>query len=140
MGEIEIEGITDLVPDKLIYTEWLENVINIEGCSLGNLTFVLCTDDYLLDLNQRFLNHDWYTDVITFDYSEGNLVSGDVIISMDRVGDNAKKYNVDVEEELKRVMVHGVLHLLGYGDKTDAEVAVMRIKEDEMIKMFHVEQ
>ena len=91
-------------------------------------------------MNKEYLNHDFFTDIITFDYCEGHLITGDLFISVDRVADNAKKYHSEFLEELRRVMIHGVLHLIGYGDKQDHEQLVMRQKEDLYIKMFHVEQ
>lgn len=121
------------------YSDWVYRVLESEGFLLGHLCFIFCDDEYLLDINTKFLNHTTYTDIITFDYVEGKLLSGDVFISTERVNENAKEYGVDVDEELKRVMAHGLLHLMGYGDKTDKESNEMREKEDEKIKLFHVE-
>ncbi len=92
----------------------------------GHLSFVFCSDEYLLKINQDFLQHDYYTDIITFDYSEGNKISGDLMISIDRIQDNAKQLNLKFDDELSRVMIHGVLHLLGFGDKTAKEEKEMR--------------
>ena len=122
------------------YSDWLTRVIKSEGYEVGDVDFIFCTDESLLELNQAYLNHDTFTDIITFDYSEGRMVSGDVFISTERVLDNANTYDVAFENELKRVMSHGLLHLFGYGDKTDKESKLMRKKEEEKIKMFHVEQ
>ena len=97
-------------------------------------------DDYLLDINQRFLTHDTYTDIISFDDSIGNLLNGDIYISTERVRENALEFNEDFETELKRVLVHGILHYCGYKDKSDEEAMLMREKESEKIKLFHVEQ
>ena len=97
---------------------------------MSEIAFVFCSDDYLLDINQRFLAHDYYTDVITFDYSIESSISGDVFVSIDRVAENAAQVGVSFENELHRVLVHGVLHLLGYKDKTSEEKAVMTDKED----------
>jgi rRNA maturation RNase YbeY len=94
----------------------------------------------LLDLNQRFLNHDTYTDIITFDYSENGSISGEIYISIERVRENAKEFSQRFEDELLRVMAHGLLHLLGYKDKTEKEIMEMRDKEEDKMKMFHVEQ
>lgn len=121
------------------YSDWLSRVIDSEDKSLGNLTYVFCTDEYLLNINQEYLNHDTFTDIITFDYCEGNEISGDIFISIDRVKENAAEYNVDFNEELHRVMSHGVLHLMGYKDKSDEDASLMRSKEEEKIKLFHVE-
>lgn len=110
--------------------EWLNNVSQSEGSSLMELTYIICSDEYLLEINKQYLAHDYYTDVITFDYSEDNQVSGDVFISIDRVRENAKTVGVTEEKELQRVMVHGLLHLLGYKDKTPVQKSEMTLKED----------
>jgi rRNA maturation RNase YbeY len=120
------------------YDEWIGAIIKSESKSLGEINYIFCDDDYLLDINIKHLNHDYYTDIITFNYCEGDLISGDLFISSDRVKDNAQTYQVSFEEELLRVMSHGVLHLIGYNDKSEAEELIMRKKEDEKIKMFHV--
>ncbi len=114
--------------------KWLKNVIITEGAQLGNLNFIFCTDDYLLEMNQTYLQHHTLTDVITFDNSEKEgLIEGDIFISVERVQDNALKFGVANHEELRRVMVHGVLHLLGYGDKTPEDKAQMRQKENDYL-------
>lgn len=110
--------------------EWFIKVVENEGKTLSNLTVVLGSDDWLLEQNKSFLKHDYYTDIITFDYCEMDFISGDLLISIDRVNDNAKNYNVSRETELNRVLVHGLLHLCGYGDKTEKEIEIMRKKED----------
>lgn len=122
------------------YKDWLSRVVVSEGFLVGALNFIFCDDEYLLKINEQYLNHIDYTDIITFDYSENKSVSGDIFISVERVKDNAKKFSVSEEEELQRVMAHGILHLCGYKDKSDEESAMMRKKEDEKIEMFHVEQ
>ena len=122
------------------YTDWISRVLASENAEPGNLTFVFCDDDYLLNINQRFLNHDDYTDIITFDYSEDSIISGDIFISLERVRENAGRFKQSFKKELLRVMAHGLLHLLGYNDKTINEVEVMRFKEEDKIRMFHVEQ
>ncbi|KPM30937.1 Putative rRNA maturation factor [Croceitalea dokdonensis DOKDO 023] len=119
---------------------WLTRVIETEGKELGEISFIFCDDGYLLKLNQDFLSHDTLTDVITFDYTEGKFLGGDIFISVERVEENAKELVLDFEEELRRVMVHGVLHLCGYKDKDVLDMKVMRKKEEEKLKMFHVEQ
>jgi rRNA maturation RNase YbeY len=126
--------------NHLNYTEWLVNVVHTEGKEVGELNYIFDSDEALLKLNRNYLNHDYFTDILTFDYSEGPLVSGDIFISEERVKDNAKTFEVKEEDEFRRVMVHGVLHLLGYKDETDEEKRLMRAKEDEMLLMFHVEQ
>ncbi|MGB5172437.1 MAG: rRNA maturation RNase YbeY [Eudoraea sp.] len=122
------------------YTNWIKKLINSENKVLGDLCFIIGTDDDLLQVNRDYLNHDYFTDVITFEYTDGNSISGDIFISIDRVIENAIIYKVDLDSELKRVMAHGVLHLLGYGDRTIEEKKIIREKEDVAIKMFHVEQ
>ena len=117
---------------------WISSVILSEEKLEGEINYIFVDDDYLLDLNQKHLNHDTLTDVISFDYSLGNEIHGDIYISIDRVRDNALDFNVTFEEELKRVMIHGILHYCGYKDKTEADEQLIRSKEDEKIKMFHV--
>ena len=116
--------------DQELFCSWLSDTINQEGGSVGDVQFVFCSDAYLLNMNISHLQHDYYTDIITFDYCENEEVNGDLFISIDRVIDNAKTFNVSVLTELRRVAVHGVLHLLGYKDKTDEDVLLMRAKED----------
>ncbi|MEP3208499.1 MAG: rRNA maturation RNase YbeY [Maribacter sp.] len=122
------------------YVDWLAKVVASEAKLLGDIAYIFCDDTYLLKVNQEFLQHDTFTDIITFDYSNGNTIAGDIFISTDRVDENAKHYNVSFHEELLRVMAHGILHLVGYGDKEEGEVIVMRSKEEEKMKLFHVEQ
>lgn len=109
---------------------WLANVITEEKSILGDLNYIFCSDEHLLQINKEYLDHDYYTDIITFDYTEENTVSGDLFISIDRIRDNAKTRSLKVRNELDRVLVHGLLHLLGYKDKTQEEQAEMRSKED----------
>ncbi len=122
------------------YADWICRVVTSEDSNVGPLEYVFCDDDYLLKINQKYLNHDTYTDIISFDYSTAREVSGDIFISVNRLKDNARKYKTSFEKELRRVMVHGVLHFLGYNDKSDRERDIMRRKEEEKIRMFHVEQ
>ena len=122
------------------YTNWIISILQVENNQCGELSYIFCDDDYLGEINLQYLNHCTYTDIITFDYSNGGIITGDIFISTERVDDNSKKFNTAFENELKRVMAHGVLHLMGYDDKTEVEKEVMRAKEDELIKMFHVEQ
>jgi len=119
---------------------WLSSVIVSEDKSEGEINYIFCDDDYLHKINVEYLNHDTLTDIISFDYTMGNEISGDIFVSIERVLDNSKDYNTGFEDELKRVLVHGVLHYCGYKDKTEADEALMRRKEDEKINMFHVEQ
>jgi len=109
---------------------WIQEVIRLNNHQTGHLSFVFCTDDYLLDVNKKFLNHDYYTDIITFDYNESNIVSGDFIISIDRVKENALIHKCTFHIELYRVIIHGVLHLLGFSDKSEIQQKKMRESED----------
>lgn len=119
---------------------WISKVIQSENKTTGEISYIFCNDDYLLKLNQEHLNHDTLTDIISFDYTLGNELSGDIFISVERVQDNANDYKVTFENELLRVMAHGVLHYCGYKDKTEKDEAIMRVKEEEKLQMFHVEQ
>lgn len=110
--------------------DWLVSVCQKEGKSLSELSIIFCSDDYLLEVNQKHLNHNYYTDIITFDYSEENAISGDLFISIDRVRENAQVLSVNLIDELHRIIVHGTLHLLGYDDKTSAAKMEMTSKED----------
>jgi rRNA maturation RNase YbeY len=121
-------------------SNWLSQVIISENKKEGDINYIFCDDEYLVQINEQYLNHDTLTDIISFDYSVGNELHGDVFISVERVADNAIDYNVTFDEELKRVLVHGVLHYCGYKDKTDQDEEIMRKKENEKIQMFHVEQ
>ena len=126
--------------DKLSNTEdlnlWINNVIEEEEMIIGELVYVLCNDEYLLKKNIQFLNHNTLTDVITFDYSEKKIISGDILISTERVVENAKTFNVNYLTELHRVMVHGLLHLLGYKDKIEKDANTMRKKENYYLNKF----
>lgn len=122
------------------YEQWIDAVIESEGKEPGEINYIFCDDEYLHNINMQYLNHDTLTDIISFDYCIGDLISGDIFISIERVQDNAKDYEVSFNEELLRVLAHGVLHYCGYKDKTEQEALVMRTKEQEKINMFHVEQ
>ena len=122
------------------YESWIQRVIESEGKKLEEISYIFCDDDYLLDINMEYLDHDTYTDIISFDYSVGNILQGDIYISTERVEENSREYNVSFEEELRRVIIHGVLHLCGYKDKSAEESSLMRLKEEEKLKLFHVEQ
>ncbi|MCF8373346.1 MAG: rRNA maturation RNase YbeY [Bacteroidales bacterium] len=116
--------------------KWLISVVTTEKKFCGNLNFIFCSDQHILEINKQYLNHDYFTDIITFDYSEGETVSGDVFISVERVGENANLFGVEFLNELKRVCVHGVLHLIGYKDITTKEKVLMTSKENEYLLMF----
>lgn len=131
---VYIKEVPGLDPD--FFLKWLSDVVEKEGKILGDICIVLGDDEWLREHNVQFLNHDYYTDVITFDYSTNDLVSGDLLISIDRVEENGLTENVSRETELKRVIVHGVLHLCGYGDKSEDESILMRQKEDYYLSML----
>ncbi|MCC2590416.1 rRNA maturation RNase YbeY [Chryseobacterium sp. MFBS3-17] len=109
---------------------WLHHIISSEGKKPGDLQYIFCSDDYLLQVNRDYLQHDYYTDIITFDYVKGQTISGDIFVSLQRISDNAAVLGQDFDRELHRVLAHGVLHLCGYKDKTEAEISEMRFKED----------
>jgi rRNA maturation RNase YbeY len=119
-----------------VYSRWISSVILSENKKEGEINYIFCDDVYLHKLNLEYLNHDTLTDIISFDYSVGNELSGDVFISVERVEENAGDFKVSFEEELKRVMAHGVLHYCGYQDKSESDEKIMRSKEEEKIKMF----
>ncbi len=125
--------------DKSRYSEWVSAVILSENKSEGDINFIFCDDDYLHNLNVEYLKHDTLTDVISFDYSVGNEIHGDVFISTERVAENALELSFPFLEELRRVMIHGVLHYCGYKDKSESDELLMRSKEDEKLALFHVE-
>ena len=116
---------------------WIEKVVKAEKSEIGSLSYVFCSDTYLLRINQQYLNHDTLTDIITFDYTEkrSKAIEGEIYISVERVRENAKKLKVDFDTELHRVIVHGVLHLVGYKDKSGEEKAEMRKREDKYLKL-----
>jgi rRNA maturation RNase YbeY len=115
---------------------WLKNIIISEGKELGEINYIFCDDDYLLKINQDFLQHDYYTDIITFDYTDGEIISGDIFVSLPRISENASLFSKDFDDELMRVLVHGILHLCGYKDKSRHEQKEMRNKEDFYLKFL----
>ncbi|MDO5616374.1 MAG: rRNA maturation RNase YbeY [Cruoricaptor ignavus] len=118
-------------------TIWLENIITQEQKKLGKINYIFCDDEYLLKVNQDYLQHDYYTDIITFDYVKGKTISGDIFVSLQRVKDNATTLSKNSEEEFRRVLAHGILHLCGYKDKTDDQQKEMRSKEDFYLEDFN---
>jgi rRNA maturation RNase YbeY len=128
------------LPSERAFKSWLTQVVLSEEKTIGDINYVFCDDEYLHKINVDYLNHDTLTDIISFDYTIGNILHGDIFIYVERVRENAAEFNVSFEEELKRVMVHGVLHYCGFKDKTAKDQKIMRSKEDEKIAMFHVEQ
>jgi rRNA maturation RNase YbeY len=134
------EGVSSSIGRRRPAKEQIKTLIEMENKELGNVSFIFCTDDFLLDINKKYLEHDYYTDVITFDYTAGNTVSGDIFISVERVEENAGKFEVSFNHELSRVMYHGLLHLCGYGDKSDDEERTMKEKEDFYLKTLLIIQ
>lgn len=118
-------------------TRWVKEVIEKEGCKEGEINYIFCGDEYLHKINVEFLQHDTYTDIISFDYSLGKLINGDIYISIDRVKENAEKYNTTFAEELHRVMIHGILHYAGYKDKTEEDKNEMRNKENDALLVLN---
>jgi len=129
-----------LLENEKQYLDWISKVIVSEDKQEGEVNYIFCDDEYLLQINQQYLNHDYYTDIISFDYTIGNEINGDIFISIDRVKENAIDYKVSFHEELLRVLSHGILHFCGHKDKTEEDEVLMRKKENEKIKLFHVEQ
>ena len=117
-------------------SEWIVGVISSEGHKLEEVNYIFCDDAYLLKLNVEFLKHDTLTDIISFDYSVGKIIQGDIFISVERVAENAHDFNVSLHEELQRVMVHGVLHYCGYKDKSESDSKLMRQKEEHYLKQL----
>jgi probable rRNA maturation factor len=128
------------LPSERAFKSWLSQVVLSEEKTIGGINYIFCDDVYLHKINVDYLNHDTLTDIISFDYTIGNVLHGDIFISVERVRENAAEFNVSFEDELKRVMAHGVLHYCGFKDKSDKDQRTMRSKEDEKIAMFHVEQ
>ena len=129
MTTFHFEDVKPFDLDSKKYNQKISYIIDNEGFIEKEITIILCSDLYLLKMNKQHLNHDYFTDIITFSYNTDNQISGDLFISLDRLNDNAAIFDVSVNEELERVIYHGVLHLCGFKDKTDKEVSVMREKE-----------
>jgi rRNA maturation RNase YbeY len=130
------QGVTNVFRDRQKLKRWLSSVAKDHGHSINELSFVLLSDEGLLEFNQRYLGHNDYTDVITFDGQTGTGVSGDILMSLERIQENARTFGVSVQHELRRVMVHGLLHLLGHTDKTKAAKAAMRSQEDRYLASY----
>jgi rRNA maturation RNase YbeY len=138
---INFESSTDFnFTNTTIHTDWIEKVLEVLEFQYTEINFHFCSDDELLKINQEYLAHDTYTDIITFDHSFGKTIQADIYISVERVKENAMELSIPFDDELKRVLIHGVLHCCGYSDKTENEKRIMRKKEDECLQMFHVEQ
>lgn len=120
----------------MLKKRWLKEVIASFNFKAGDIQIIACSDSYLLEINRKFLQHDYYTDIITFDESENGVLNGDLLISIERVQDNAAQYKVSVEDELNRVVVHGVLHLIGFSDKSKREAKTMRNEENRALNLL----
>ncbi len=134
--DFHAEDVDYPLTDEALLRQWIEKVIEGAGCHLVQLNYIFCSDEYLYRLNVEYLDHDTYTDIITFPYAEPPAVHGDLFISVERVRDNARELGVPFEDELHRVMIHGVWHLCGQGDKTEAEAQAMRQREDEALQLL----
>ena len=136
------ENVTLNLKGRRVIKQWITDLTEKEGSGIAGVNFIFCSDAFLLDLNKTYLKHDTLTDVITFNFSEenekGSGISGEIYISLDRVRENAREFKVSVQEESCRVMVHGVLHLLGYSDKSAAQKKLMRQKEDLYLSLLRV--
>jgi len=136
MISFQNQSISFKLKDKTRLKAWIKTVTEKEKHRLGDINYIFCSDDELLEINIQHLNHNTYTDIITFDYTEGHKISSDIFISVDRVEENAKKFKVSFEEELHRVMIHGILHLCGYKDKSKADAELMRKKENGALRLL----
>lgn len=136
MLDINYEDIDDLSLSEDSLSNWITEVCSNESKEFGDISLIFCSDDYLLEMNRTHLDHDYYTDIITFDYTEDQVVSGDLFISVDRVRDNATEFNFSFVHELHRVIIHGVLHLCGYKDKSVDEEKLMRSKENDALALI----
>ena len=116
---------------------WIKKIANSYNKKIGNVDYLFCNDEKILEINRQYLDHDFYTDIISFDYSEGDIISGDIFISLDTVRTNSQKYNTDYQEELYRVIIHGVLHLCGLDDKLDEDAISMREAENSALKQLY---
>ncbi len=126
------------IDNETLFSDWISQVILSENKKEGDINYIFCDDEFILNINKQYLDHDYYTDIISFDYSVGNELHGDIFISIERVFENAQDFNVTFDDELKRVIIHGILHYCGYKDKSEDEEILMRNKEDEKINLFHV--
>ena len=129
------EDIRFELKQKMLNNRWLKMVAGSEMRRLGAINIIFCSDNYILDVNMKYLQHDYFTDIITFDYCEKDVLSGDLFISIDSVRENAQFYGTQFADELNRVMVHGLLHLIGYDDHSEADIAEMRQKENYYLEM-----
>ncbi|MGQ1785564.1 rRNA maturation RNase YbeY [Saccharicrinis sp. GN24d3] len=136
MITFDYEDVSELCLDTEILTKWINAIIKKYRGISKEISFLFCSDEYILKVNREYLNHDYYTDIITFDYCEGNVISGDILISIDTVRSNATDYNTTFTKELNRVIIHGILHLLGFKDNTPERDAEMHKLEDKALELL----
>lgn len=122
--------------DISTYIGWIEKIITQYDFNSGEINFIFCSNQYILQVNKQYLNHHYFTDIITFNYNDNNIINSDIFISIDTVKDNADFYNTTFHNELSRVIIHGILHLIGFDDKSEADQAIMTIKEDEALSLL----
>lgn len=137
MIDFNFEEIDELNIDLEKIENWITRVIKNNKKNVGEITYIFCSDEYLLDINKQYLNHDYFTDIITFNYCEDKIISGDLFISVDTVLDNSKSFGVDFLTELQRVIIHGVLHLIGFDDKTDEDQEEMTRQENLSLELLN---
>ncbi len=132
------EDLEYTIPNSQAVKKWIKSIVESEKKKIGDIAVVWCSDAFILEVNNKYLKHDYLTDIITFDYCENNTIAGDLIISLDTVRANAKDFGVEFHVEQLRVLAHGILHLCGYGDASDEEIVVMRSKEDFYIEKYAI--
>ncbi|MDP4207485.1 MAG: rRNA maturation RNase YbeY [Bacteroidota bacterium] len=134
-----VEEIPFKLSNKRNLKNWIIGIALCEGKRIGNINYIFASDNYILEINRQYLQHDYFTDIITFNYNEGEIINGDIFISVDTVRVNAEKYKFSFENELYRVIIHGVLHLIGYDDKNEESAKIMRNMEDSSLKKLYNE-
>ncbi len=136
MIEFVFEDTEPIKLNESLIQSWIAQISEREGFILGDITYIFCSDNYILNINKEYLNHDYFTDIITFNYNEGNIISGDLFISLDTVLSNSELFKTKYDIELHRVIIHGILHLIGYNDKTDAEQEEMTQMENSCLDLL----
>ncbi len=131
------QDIKFVLKEKRKVSKWINDVVKLHQKKIGNVSYIFCSNQYILELNQQYLNHNYFTDIITFDYCYDNIVEGDIFISIDTVLDNSHRFKTNFNDELFRVIIHGVLHLVGFSDKTAKQQKQMRVLEDEALSIFY---
>jgi probable rRNA maturation factor len=121
---------------RRVFNKWIQSIVSLYRMKVGDINFIFCSDQYLLQINKEYLQHDYFTDIITFNNNSDNIISGDIYLSLETIATNAYTYQVSFSDELKRVMIHGILHLIGFDDKNNDQQIIMRQKEDEALNMF----